>query len=106
MRGLEPPVSTTWPPIRAVAASRKATSAAGSSATTISISLAIAAELARSRHCRLDRVQERGAHAGLFELADRGDRCPARGGDRFAQLDRMDLLVTQLLGGAEHRLHD
>ena len=31
-------------------------------------------ELLRAHHRRLDRVQERGAHARHLELADRGDR--------------------------------
>ena len=60
----------------------------------------------RALHRRLDRVQERGADARLLELADRGDRRPARRGHRLAQLDRVHPLVAQQLRRAEHRLHD
>ena len=65
-----------------------------------------AASSLRTLHRCLDRVQERGAHACLLELADRANRRAARRGDRLAQLDRMHLLVAQQLRRAEHRLDD
>src|SRR5262249_25899872 len=94
--GVRPPVRTTWPPARAAATSRSAASRAGSSATTISTSATLG-ELLRALHRSLDRVEERRAHAGLLELADRGDRRPARRRDGLPQLDRVHSLVAELL---------
>src|SRR5207302_1168922 len=85
-------------PVRRSAASRAAASA--STATTISTSSATFGEFPGTRHRGLDRVQERGAHTRLLELADRGDRGAAGRGDGLAQLDRVHLLVAELLRGA------
>src|SRR5947208_11433599 len=52
-------------------------------------------ELFRALHCCLYGVEERSAHAGLFELADRVNRGPAGRCHRLAQLDRVHLLVAQ-----------
>src|ERR1700761_2289769 len=100
MRGVEPPVRTTWPPSRACSTSRSATRrpASWASATTVISTSAGSAirELACPVHRGLNRVQERGADAGLLELADRGDRRAARRGDRLAQLDRVHALIAEL----------
>src|SRR3954451_4017619 len=61
--------------------------------------------LAGAVHRRLDRIQEGRAHACLLELSNRADRRSARGGDRLAELDRVELLVPEKLCGADHRLH-
>src|SRR5204862_3442018 len=102
--GVDPPVSTMWPPSRAADASMSATTDAGSSTTTMSTSLMRPRKLPGARHRRLHRVEKCRAHAGLLELADCGDSRPARRGDRFAQLDRMHPAVAQLLRRPEHRL--
>ena len=64
---------------------------------------------ARARRCgcgRVDRVQERRAHAGLLEMTDRGDRGATRRRHHLAKLDRVLARVAQHLRGAEHRLDD
>src|SRR3954465_13103552 len=123
------------PPARACSARRSATSRAASSAsaTTVMSTALIGrslldelgetyfppreraggerrssafCEFARAVHRGLDRVEERGAHPSLLELADRGDRRAAGRRNRLAQLDRMHALVAELFRRAEHRLHD
>src|SRR3954454_9891127 len=94
-----------WPPARAAAAIRSAAVCGTCSLQTMSMFLAIR-QFACPGHRRLNRVQERGADAGLLELADRRDRRAAGRRHRLAQLDRMHALVAQLLRGAEHRLDD
>ena len=77
-----------------------------SSQASVSEPPTIRPEFAAAVAGRLDRGQERGPHPVPLQLPDRGDRRPARRGDRLAQDHRVLAGLAQHGRRAVHRLDD